>query len=465
MLLALGGALLLLVTSCGNRNPHADVVAAAGGQGQVGTGQTGTTTTQAGGPGGSSRGGVVSTGPGARGGSTTTTGPGATTRGGGGTTSTGPGATGGGGGDATPVMLCQLGHFSGLGGPTQGNAQPGLTSWVQWTNRHGGLAGHPIQLDSKDDQMDPNRAQQIVHNCVENEHAIAVVAAFVPATVDSIASYLEQHKIPVVGGDGVTTTWFTNPDFFPEGSSQAGTGDGQAQIMINAHKKAAGIIYCTENVACTQGRDYFSKAAKAKGLNVKGTYQVSLANPSFTSQCSSMQRAGIDAVYVALDGSSTQRLARDCNAIGYHPLYDSGGLAIDADAAASDENLDGLTITTSVFPWMTATTPSARNFQQAMSTFAPGVTPTESAAKAWVAGELLRQAIANVGAKATSGPITSAMILDGLHMMKNEDLGGLVMGGLTFPAGKPAVSNTCWGYAALRDGKLIAPQAAKGSCA
>jgi ABC-type branched-subunit amino acid transport system substrate-binding protein len=236
--------------------------------------------------------------------------------------------------------------------------------------------------------------------------------------------------------------------------------------MADAGKKSAGIIYCTENVACTQGREYFTRAAKSEGLTIKGTYQVSLASPSFTSQCSSMQGANINGVYVALDGSSARRLARDCNAIGYHPLYVSGGLAIDADAAASDPNLNNLlNLSTSVFPWMTATTPSARDFQEAMSTFAPDVTPTESAAKAWVAGQLLKKAIENVGARARSGPITSAMILDGLHRVKNDNLGGLVMGKLTFPAGRPAVENVCWGVALLRNGKWVAPQKARGSCA
>src|SRR4029077_413276 len=101
----------------------------------------------------------------------------------------GSGATGatsgGGGGDTTPVVICQVGHFSGIASPPMGNAQPGLVSWERWTHAHGGLAGHPIVLDTKDDTMDPNRAQQIVQNCVENEHAVAIVGAMVPATIDS----------------------------------------------------------------------------------------------------------------------------------------------------------------------------------------------------------------------------------------------------------------------------------------
>jgi branched-chain amino acid transport system substrate-binding protein len=476
-LIALLAVLVLLVGSgCGNRRSHAEVVAAAGGQvgatvpGGTVAGTTGATgATSAGGvTGGATTGtttGLSTTGRGVAG----ATGATGTTTGGSGATGT-AGATGTtgtatqGAQDTTPVVICQVGHFSGIAAPPFANAQPALVSWVRWTNAHGGLAGHQIVLDSKDDTMDPNRAQQIVQNCVENEHAVAIVAAFTPATIDSYAKYVENKKIPVIGGDDVTSTWFTNPYFFPEGSSQGGTATGMVRIMRNAHKKAAGIIYCTESIACAQGKDEFAQAAHREGLAVKGTYQVTLANPSFTSQCSSMKQANIDAIYVTLDGPSASRLARDCTAIGYHPFYVTGGLALDARVAAADSNLDGLAVTTYVFPWMTSASPGARDFHKAMATYAPDVTPTESAAKAWVSGALLAQAIANVGSAARKGPITNTMVLDGLHKVRNEDLGGLVVGHLNFQAGKPVVPDNCWGVARIHDGKWIAPQGARASC-
>lgn len=473
VMLALLSVLALITAACGTRESHDAVVAAAGGGGTAGPGGTGAgTTTGTTGVVGTTTGGTTTNGGTTTGGTTTggtiaSTTTGATTTGT--TTGTATGATAGttgttASGDTTPVVICQVGHFSGIASPPMGNAQPALVSWVRWTNAHGGLAGHPIVLDSKDDTMDPNRAQQIVQNCVENEHAVALVAAMVPATVDSFANYVERKKIPVIGGDGVTKTWFTNPDFFPQGISQTGTANGMVRIMLNAHKKHAGIIYCTENVACSQGKDYFQQAAKQQGLDASHTYQVTLANPSFTSQCSLMERAHLDAIYITLDGPSASRLARDCNAIDYHPFYVTGGLALDADDAAADTNLDGLTITTSIFPWMTSTTPGARDFHKALSTYAPDINPTESAAMAWTAGTLLAKALDNVGAAARNGPITNTMILKGLHMVHHENLGGLVMGQLNFRVGKPVVPDVCWGVAQIRNKRWIAPQGAKGSC-
>src|SRR5436190_95136 len=77
-----------------------------------------------------------------------TTGGGAASSGGGGGAA-GPAATGGdgsaaaGAGDHTPVVLGQVGTFSGIVGGAEGTAQAATNVWVRWTNAHGGLAGHP----------------------------------------------------------------------------------------------------------------------------------------------------------------------------------------------------------------------------------------------------------------------------------------------------------------------------------
>jgi branched-chain amino acid transport system substrate-binding protein len=177
-----------------------------------------------------------------------------------------------------------------------------------------------------------------------------------------------------------------------------------------------------------------------------------------------MKSGSIDVVHVALDGSGIQRLARDCNAIGFHPLYTTGSLALDANAVVSDPNLEGLTVATGVFPWLTSATPASQTFQTAMATYAPDTHPTESAAMAWTSGELLAAAIAKVGNAARSGPITSAMIMQGLGMIKHDNLGGLVMGQLTFTAGQPSPRLRCTGLATLHNGAWTAPKGAVAVC-
>ncbi|HVU72785.1 MAG TPA: ABC transporter substrate-binding protein [Mycobacteriales bacterium] len=366
--------------------------------------------------------------------------------------------------DTTPVMLCQTGSFTGQAGPPLGNAQPALAAWVRWTNAHGGLAGHLVKLDSKDDAQDANKALQIAQNCVQNEHAVAFVASMMVVSAGTVGQYAQSQKVPVVGGDALEDVWFTNPYMFPEGASPEGIDGGAVAAWKAAGKTSPAIVYCVESSACPEANKDVQAQAKAQGIPVKQTYQVSLANPSFTSQCSSMKSANIDAVHVDLDGSGIQRLARDCNAIGFHPLYTTGSLALDANAVVSDPNLEGLTVATGVFPWITSATQASKDFQTAMSTYAPNTSPTESAADAWTSGQLLAEAIAKVGNAARTGPITSAMIMQGLGMIKNDTLGGLVMGPLTFTAGQPSPRLRCTGLATLHNGAWTAPKGATPTC-
>jgi branched-chain amino acid transport system substrate-binding protein len=349
-------------------------------------------------------------------------------------------------------------------GPPFGNGQPALSAWVSFTNAHGGLAGHPIKLDSKDDTADTNKALQNIQNCVENEHSVAIVAAFVPLAADSIAPYLQGQKVPMIGGDGLTDVWYSNPYLFPTGAAPQGTANGAVRAWKLSNKSNPAIVYCAETVSCPNAQKLVSAAAAAAGIPVKNNYQTSLANPSFTSQCSSMKSAGTDVLYIALDGPSIQRLARDCNGIGFHPLYTTGALALDANAVVDDPNLEGITVADVVASWVTSITPAEKDFQTAMATYAPDIVPSESAAISWASGQMLAKAVANLGDSARTKPITSAMILQGLAMFKNETLGGLFPGPLTFTAGKASPRLTCWALTTLTGGKWTALQGGAGAC-
>jgi len=284
-------------------------------------------------------------------------------------------------------------------------------------------------------------------------------------TVDAVGTYVQQHKIPVVGGDAVTRTWFQNPYFFPQSDPSPSDAYGAVAAWKAAGKTAGAVIYCAELGDCTTTANRVREAAQKAGIAIKGSYQVTIANPSYTSQCGDMKSNGVQAVYVNVDGPSLQRLARDCNAIGFHPLYTTGGLALDANAVVGDKNLEGTTVATSVWPWMASTTPAMKDFQTAMATYAPDVVTSESAAISWTSGQLLLAAINKLGATARSQPITSAMVLQGLGMIRDETLGGLTMGKLTFVPGKPAAEHFCWGLATLSGGAWGAPGGSGYTCA
>jgi branched-chain amino acid transport system substrate-binding protein len=97
-----------------------------------------------------------------------------------------------------------------------------------------------------------------------------------------------------------------------------------------------------------------------------------------------------------------------------------------------------------------------------MTTYAPGEADSGSSVQMWTAGKLFEAAVAKLGDAAKSKPLTAAMIIDGLHQIKNDTLGGLT-GPLTFTNG-PTPSNGCFFYEKLTDKGWTAPRGSKPVC-
>ena len=111
------------------------------------------------------------------------------------------------------------------------------------------------------------------------------------------------------------------------------------------------------------------------------------------------------------------------------------------------------------FSFVDRATPAQQEFQEAWRTLAGDAAgPTE--AHGWTNGKLIERAA--VIAAQTTGTITSASLIDALHTLEDETLGGLSVP-LTFPAGRPGVYPSCWfameakggTWSTLNDGKPV----------
>ena len=56
-----------------------------------------------------------------------------------------------GSGSATPININSVGSFSGPLGANTSRMGEVIKAWASWTNAHGGVDGHPVQLTVIDD--------------------------------------------------------------------------------------------------------------------------------------------------------------------------------------------------------------------------------------------------------------------------------------------------------------------------
>jgi branched-chain amino acid transport system substrate-binding protein len=457
-------AVVVVLTACGTRIPRSEVIASVNqAAGQPGSDGDAAATTG----GGTLPGGAPA--PGSAPGlplPSTATGGGGTAAPGGQTARPDATNTAVAGGNRTPFVIGQVGTFSGLAGGVFASAQPGLQVWVKSINARGGLAGHPVVLYSQDDQANPSRTGAIARDMIQNKKIQAFVAAQVPLTVNGLAQVADPAKVPVIGGDVGSDTWYSDPNFYPNASSPFDAGGTVVRYLVTTqHKTKYGVIYCIEANGCTRAKQAAvdDGGVERAGGTVVYQSQTSLGTTDFTQQCLAARRAGAEMLAVYADGATMGRVATSCAQQGYKPVLLNGSSAVAAETADRPE-LDGLTVFDTQFPWTSSTTPAEQEYQKALKDYAPGLRSSPASASAWSTGKLLETVVAKLGTKATDGPLTTALIQQGLWEIKGETLGGLFPGKLTFNKGKPASPAPCAYIMMIKAGAWTPPVGEKLFC-
>jgi branched-chain amino acid transport system substrate-binding protein len=355
-------------------------------------------------------------------------------------------------------VLGHIGDYSGV----VGTLTRGGTTAVQMVARHindnGGLNGHPVQVVVADAGGDPARALSLVREMVETKGVIAFLGNIMVLSANGPREYLEQRKIPVIGGDGLLAVWFESPMYFPTSLSMPYFSLGALQSLVALNTRKVAVTYCAETQVCKVWRDVAVANAQRLGAEIVYEAQVSLAQPDFTAECIQSQRRGANAVMSGVDGPSTSRFARACAQQGFRPQYVSASLAI-IESIAKDPNLDGMVAVVGNFPYMADDLPAVREYQAALKRYAPNLASSPTTATVWTAGALLRA----VGRQLPSGAVRTADFFPGLYAIKHNTLGGLV-GPLTFSEGKPAAEVRCVFSIKIQGGRFVAPNGSRQAC-
>lgn len=203
-------------------------------------------------------------------------------------------------------------------------------------------------------------------------------------------------------------------------------------------------MYCVEATICSSQNaawEYITNnAGVAKGLSKS----VSITQSDYTADCQAMKDDGVDTLFTSVDGSATSRIARSCAALNYFPVLAAPGVAVNPQAA-KDPLIQKLTLFQGVAnaPFPTTDTKALKEFHAGVDRFAPGAALDQSYLQGWLSGELFEAALENVAGEARQGPVTTAMVLKGLGLIKNETLDGTAAP-LTFTPGKPAPVVECY---------------------
>ena len=456
-------ALALLSAACGSRMSHQAIVDANGGATGAAVGQQ-PGTGLAGSPGASAAPGSVPNAIGGRASTGSVTGgsvaSGATSSGSTSGTTTTTGSSGGTTPKGAPLIIGSVGNYSGIAGASEKDGPKALQIWAAWVNDHGGVNGHPVKVYVVDDGMDPQRYQAAVKDLVENKHVIAFVDNFAPFTIQAGVKYLEQKRVPVIGGDCAEYVWNQSPMLFPQCPSYvAGMYDIAHTAAVYGVGKRFGAIICSEAAACTSTKhEWFDHGiAKKAGLDPVFEADVSIGQPDFTAECLQAQRDKVQIMSVVADVGTVSRVVNSCDRQGFHPQYIQASGTMDANLAKLPGMANAL-VSLNDFPWTVSGNNGINEFLDAYRTYAPNQPLTPNASQGWASAILFQQAAAHVSAHPSS-----AEILAGLWSMHNNSLGGLAPP-LTFAKNKPAPAALCAFVMKVQGGVMKSPYGLKTIC-
>jgi len=301
-----------------------------------------------------------------------------------------------------------------------------LNAWVQWTNAHGGVAGHPVKAIYMDDKGDPAVALADMKTLTETDKVLAIIGEG-SQDDETWAPYALAQRIPVIGGVPIDTTWETNAMFYPVGGDVGTNLWGQMESAKVQGLKRVGVLLCTEVPACAQAQPVFAAIAKSVGLTVTYNALASQTQPSYTAECLAAKQAGIQALAAYVNDVV---LGRDCVRQGLHALWIQAGYT-SIDEIKSVDAFGNTVGSTADWLCEAPVQPQTQAFNLAMAKYEPQYNKGTQKFLAsgpgdcdvWASGMAFAKAIENakVGLHAQ---VTRDDVIRGLSMFKNETLGG-----------------------------------------
>jgi branched-chain amino acid transport system substrate-binding protein len=329
--------------------------------------------------------------------------------------------------------------------------------WVNYTNDHGGINGHPIKLYYYDDGDNAATALQDAQNLVQKDHVMAIMDG---SFVDSaFQKYVDQAKVPVLSldGSGKSFLFVTDPNFFADSSTVLVIPYSAAYAAKFAGAKSLAYVYCSEDPGCAQSLPLIKLDAPVVGIKVPYTAEISISAPNYTAQCLAAKASGATAVFVVTASPvEIERFGSDCAKQNYTPIEITAGGSV-PDNARTLPGFAHVIGESNTFPSFLDTTSATKLFHQVMASYLPHEQRGSEVAAAWTGMELFKA----VAAKAGDNPSPQS-IYTGLYALDGSTLGGLAPP-LTFKAGHPNPVN-CFYLVESTDGRQTAPKGDSPVC-
>jgi branched-chain amino acid transport system substrate-binding protein len=325
----------------------------------------------------------------------------------------------------------------------------GTKAYIDGVNRAGGVNGHRIVLDLRDDQLDATRgkaqAQQLL-----SEGVFCFMGWQAPLTEADITPFLAQNRIPLIGAYGVGAEYHS-PWSYAFQSHHYGFEMGRF-LGLEAKVTHPGVIFISNSSAAVndaQVRAFTAGVASTgKKLASGDIRQVDVTQASYDDVVTALRLNGVDGVATLIDQTAYNRLQQAFDRQSYHPVHVADPLFTDPTVVQS-KSTDG-TLVASDFTSIDLGGPDVQDYVRAVKAEFGGRAQISYIGQAgWLDAKVFVEALRRMG-----DTITRDHLLKVMNGLPGGVGGDFTPQGLHFGAGKDHDINRCLALTRVANGRL-----------
>ncbi|MFJ9390837.1 ABC transporter substrate-binding protein [Nocardioides sp. NPDC101246] len=335
----------------------------------------------------------------------------------------------------------KIGYAASLSGAQAVNgvaAKAVAHAWQEYTNTHGGILGHPVEVEVVDTKNTVPGATSVAKTFMQDKDVDAIFLTDLVAE-GSMASLFEGTDVPIISGGGSSDLlWSEVPGVFQDVSGADYALKTYVDLVKAADSKKFGWAGCAEVAVCQANAELAGPYGETLDMSYTGGQSISSSASDYTAQCLAFIGDGTDGIALNIGYGTGTRFASDCIQQGYTGTFSVMNSGFDQTEFGKIAGFKSAG-STNGFPWW-ADAPVVSTYRGAMKKFSPdGVYSSGNSTAIWSSFELFKKALEN--AKPSTVDRTSAM--EAMYTVKDETLDGLLPEPITFTKGQPSTPVGC----------------------
>jgi len=327
----------------------------------------------------------------------------------------------------------------------------GTKAYIDMVNRAGGVNGHKIQLDLRDDQLDATRgkaqAQQLL-----SEGVFAFMGWQAPLTEAGITPVLAQNKIPLVGAYGVGAEYHS-PWAYSFQSHHYGYEMGRF-LGLEPKVKHPGVIFIANGSAAVNAAQVkaFTAGVASTGKTLKSgdIRQPDVTQASYDDIVTQMRLNGVDGIATLIDQTAYNRLQQAFDRQSYHPVHVADPLFTDPTVTQSSST-NG-TLVASDFATLDQGGPDVQQYVRTVkAAFGSRAQISYIGQGGWLSAQVFVEAVRRMG-----DTITRDNLLKAMNSLPSDVGGDFTPQGMHFGSTQEHDPNQCLHLSKVVDGRLTA---------